>query len=237
MTPPGLTGGTRVAGLRIALAQGHQAARDIWALRYRAYLAEGVIAPNKTGIFMDTYDLCRTSLQIGVLDDRNHPVGAIRFAVQPPDSAEVLDFRSSPEFAVFPDVVAPLRTHDRPIVSGARLCIEPDHPRRSDIAMLIMIALVTAARAAGGKWAIATARGPHVRFYRRILKMEPACEPRPMPHLTRSYSLLVTDIDAVFGDVMDGFPPDFRDAFHKQHPGWTADVSHALSGLPLRGAA
>ena len=227
----------RFGGLRVVLISGELELQEVYALRYRAYLKEGAIQPNRNRRFIDNYDLNRTSLMIGVVNQRGRLVGSIRFAVQPPISHGIMDFRSSPEFNVFPDVVERLEKDDRPIASGARFAIEPDNPRRSEIALLLMMAQATAARAAGAKWGIATARGSHLHFYRRFLLMEPLCEARRMPNLEYCYTLLGSDLDSNFGGSMERFPQSLRTYFEREHPFWASQVVHALPEVSLRGVA
>lgn len=228
---------SRYGGLRLVLLSRELDLQEGYALRYRSYLNEGAILPNKTGRFIDNYDLHKTSLMIGVVNQRGRVVGSIRFAVQPPISHGVMDFRSSPEFSVFADVVEELEKDDRPIASGARFSVEPDNPRRSEIALLLMIAQVSAARAAGAKWGIATARGSHLSFYRRFLLMKPLCEARQMPNLAYQYTLLGSDLDANFGASIDSFPTALRDYFTREHPFWEQQIIHSLPEFSLRGAA
>ncbi len=227
----------RFGGLRVVLLSGELELQEVYALRYRSYLNEGAIQPNQTGRFIDNYDLNRTSLMIGVVNQRGRLVGSIRFAVQPPISHGIMDFRSSPEFSVFSDVVKRLEQDDRPIASGARFAIEPDNPRRSEIALLLMMAQATAARAAGAKWGIATARGTHLQFYKRFLLMETLCEARKMPNLEYCYTLLGSDLDSNFGESMQRFPESLRSYFEREHPFWTSQIVNALPELSLRGVA
>ncbi len=218
---------SRYQGLRVTLLLRELELQEGYALRYRSYLNDGAILPNPTARFIDKYDLQRTSLMIGVIDDRGKVVGTIRFTVQPPVSHGILDFRSSPEFQVFPDVVETLLCDDRPIASASRFSIEPDHPRRMEIALLLMLAHGTAARAAGAKWIIASARGSHLHLYRRFL-MEPLCDERPMPNLELRYKLLATDLDLNFGAWVALLPENLRNYFEREHPFWSSQVAHAL---------
>lgn len=229
--------GKRYGGLRVVLLTNERELTEAYALRYRSYLSEKAIKPNKTGRFIDNYDLHRTSLMIGIVNQRGRIVGSIRFAVQPPHSHGIMGFRSSPEFNVFSDVVEELEKDDRPIASGARFSVDPENPRRSEIALMLMIAQVSAARAAGAKWGIATARGSHLSFYRRFLLMKPLCEARQMPNLEYQYTLLGSDLDANFGASIDSFPTVLRDYFTREHPFWERQISHSLPELSLRGAA
>ena len=227
----------RFGGLRVVLISGELELQEAYALRYRSYLKEGAIQPNQTGRFIDNYDLHRTSLMIGVVNQRGRLVGSIRFAVQPPVSHGIIDFRSSPEFKVFSDVVQGLEKDDPPIASGARSAIEPENPRRSEIALLLMMAQVTAARAAGAKWGIATARGSHLHFYSRFLLMKPLCEARKMPNLEYCYTLLGSDLDSNYGEALQRFPESLQTYFDREHPFWASQIVNALPEVSLRGVA
>lgn len=227
---------SRFQGLRVTVLTGELELQEGFALRYRSYLNEGAIQPNPTARFIDNYDLQRTSLMIGVTDERGRIAGTLRFAVQPPASHGILDFRSSPEFQIFPDVVENLLRDDRPIASAARFSIEPGHPRRREIAMLLMIAQAAAARAASAKWLIATARGSHLHLYRRFL-MVPLCEARQMPNLAYCYTLLGADVDSCFGAAMERFPDNLRSYFEREHPLWLSQVAHALPEFSVRSAS
>lgn len=227
---------SRFGGLRIALLSGELELQEAYALRYRSYLNEGALQASSTKRFIDNYDLQRTSLIIGVVNQRGRLVGSIRFAVQPPISHGIMDFRSSPEFQIFPDVVSELEKDNRPIASAARFAIEPKHPRRSEIAILLMLAQATAARAVNAKWMIATARGTHLHLYRRFL-LQPLCEARRMPNLAYAYTLLGSDLDENFGAAMELFPENLRVYFEREHPFWTSQIAHAVPELSRRGAA
>lgn len=220
-----------IQGLRVHLVHTPEQMREVFDLRYRAYRAEGVIADNPSRMFMDRYDLLRTSLLFGVSDGSGSLVGSMRFALQPPRSSTVDSFVSTPEFLIFPDELADLVGDGELVVSGARLSIDPGHPQRSEIAMLLMCAVLHAADAIGAKWSIATARGGHIRFYRRLLGMEQICPPRRMPGLTRDYALLAADVDLRFQDVASAFPATFRDHFAAAAPRWAEEVAEALGDV------
>ena len=227
---------SRYAGLRIEIARG-DVLRQVYRLRYHAYRSEGIIPENPTGTFIDAYDYQRTSVPLAVIGGYGRVVGSIRFAVQPSGPGAVAGYRSSPEFETFADVVPPLLEDARPIVSGARLCIAPDHPARNQIAMLIMTGLVAGARAVGAKWAIATARGGHIRFYQRLLHMTPICQPRQMPGLSRSYALLATDVDRNGARAIEHMPAACRTHFEEQAPDWDRQIRAALADMPMMEAS
>lgn len=217
-------------GLQVELATIEQDLQQVYALRYQAYLAEGALEPRENEIFIDRYDLLKTSAVI-VVRDAGEIVGSIRMSVQPPSTAGVSDYLSSPEFHVFPDVIDALGSADRPIISGARFSIQPGHRRRRQVAMLILHALVAASGAVGAKWALASARGSHVAFYRRIILMKEACEPRPMPGLTMQYALMATDVDESLSDSLARFPKECRAHFAKHNPDWYERVRSAVAPI------
>ena len=214
-------------GLRPLLVEDEGQRIETFRLRYRAYLAEGAIEPKPRRIFYDRYDLQHTSLLIAVAEEGKGIVGSVRFGIQPGANLAPVDFMASPEAAVFPDALERLAGDNRLIVSGARLCIQPDHHRRRQIAMLLMMALASAGVAVRAKWAIATARGGHLHFYRRLLRMDQIAEPKLMPGLLYEYALLATDIDRVGSEVTGEFPTTCRDYFHAMVPDWNRRVRTA----------
>ena len=219
-------------GLTVRIARSDDDLSDLYALRHRAYLERGAIRPKPSGQFIDRYDMTRTALQV-IVSDGSSIVGGLRLAFQPPTRIGIADYPSSPEFEVFADVIAGLDHQSSPICSGSRLCIEPGHPRRVQIALLMMMAQVRGASAAGAGWGIATVRGSHVAFYRRILQMRPLSKERPMPGLTLSYQLVAADVPRVIGAVLDGMPGGCRDYFEAMHPDWDDQVRADLPAITL----
>lgn len=225
-----------LSNLRIELVQDARKFIDHVALRYRAYLCEDAIPATDDEIFVDRYDFQRTSLLFGVVDQDGKTVGSVRFAIQPPRSICPNDFCSSPEFVVYGDVFQTLPDADRLIVTGARFSIEPNHPMRRHIALILMHALVLAASAIKARWALLTARGNHLRFYQRVLMMDQWTEPRPMPGLSYSYALMITDVDKVAGQVIDNHPAVYRDFFRAYAPHWKDQICQAAKPLIGLGA-
>lgn len=208
-----------------------------FALRYQCYLAEGAIRANRSGIFVDRYDFLRTSVLIGVREAGRGLVGSLRFAVQPPRSEGISEYLSGPEFVVFPDSLEPMLRDDRPIASGARFAIAADNPRRQQIALLLVRAQLLAARSVGAKWGVATAKGGHVAFYRRLLLMEPVGPARQMPGLEYAYRLLAGDLDANFGASDARFPDACKAHFDDHSREFEHEVRGAMPHLLQRWAA
>lgn len=210
---------------------------QVFALRHRAYLDEGAITPRKGGRFIDRYDLLRTSALLAVRDETGAVVGSMRFALQPPCSHGIADYISTPEFLVFPDILKEMLGDNRGIVSGARFAIEPDHPRRSQIALMLVLAQLEGARAVDAKWGIATARGGHLHFYRRFLCMEPVGPERPMPGLEYSYSLLAGDVDRSYQLCLPRFSIACRAQLDLSCPDFHAEIRAAMPSLLREHAA
>lgn len=216
------------AGLRVEILKDRGSRREAFALRYHSYLSEGAIQANDRGWFADRYDLGRTALLFGALDQTGRVVGSIRFAVQPPRAAGFQDFQSGPEFEVFPDALAKLGGEERTLASGSRFAIMRDHPLRSKVALMLVFALINAGRAVNAEFGIATARGSHLQFYRRMLRMQPICDPRLMPNLVKSYTLLSVDIDREYNRILNFFPQSCRAHFEAQNSFWGAEVALSL---------
>ena len=221
-------------GLRVP---GEDRLEEIYTLRHRAYLAERAITPRPSGMFVDRYDLLRTSTNIAVEDAKGLIVGAIRFAVQPPSSHGIHEFISTPEFLVFPDVLEDLLVQGGAIASGARFSVEPGHPQRCQIALMLVLAQAEAAKAVEAKWGIATARGGHLNFYRRFLHMEPICEARPMPGLEYSYCLLASDVEHAYGPSRKRFPDACRAQLTATAPDFHAQIRAAMPRILQEQAA
>jgi hypothetical protein len=208
-----------------------------FSLRYQSYLQEDAISPSESGLFIDRYDFLRTSVLIGVREAGRGLVGVIRFAVQPPCSTGIADYISGPEFVIFPDELTNLLQDDRPIASGARFAIEAENPRRQQIALLLVRAQLIGARAVGAKWGIATAKGGHLAFYRRLLTMNPIGEARQMPGLAYAYQLLAGDVEAYFAAGDKRFPQDCIAHFDETAPEFEHQIRNAMPALLNRWAA
>lgn len=224
-------------GLRAAVLSDPLMQLDAYALRHRAYVQEGALKPRMNGVFVDKYDLSRTSVLLGVIEEDAGVVGALRLGIQPPARHGIADFASGPEFVVFPEALAELEADDRPIASGARFAVEPGHPRRSAIAMMLLLSLLICSRASGAKWGIATARGSHLLFYRRLLCMSEVAPARRMPGLEFDYTLLAGDLDRDFEIACAQFPDACREQIERTSPDLSRDARLILPELLLEEAA
>lgn len=201
---------------------------EIYALRHSAYVAEGALKPRSDGRFLDRYDMLRTSTMIAVTEETGAVVGAIRFTVQPAARIGIGDYVSTPEFLIFPDALGQLAEDEGAVACGSRFSIEPGHRRRTQIALMLVLAQLEAARAVGARWGIATARGGHLAFYRRFLDMQPVCEPRPMPGLEYSYSLLSGEVERSYALCRPRFPEACRQRMAESAPDFHDRIRDAM---------
>jgi len=214
--------------LTVSVASSREAREDVYRLRYDAYHFEGAISSLSDARFTDDYDLLPTSILICVSDADRKAVGSLRFSIQPPSKEGLYEPLSCPEFLVFPEVLAKYSCDNRPIASGSRFSIEPNHEKRMRIALLLLLAEAKAAKAARAKWGMATARGSHIRMYNRFFLKE-ACEPRRMPGLNYDYALLISNIDDDFENSMDAFPNEMLEKFDESNSNWSEEIRSRLS--------
>lgn len=212
----------------VGIASCAQTREEVFRLRYRAYLHEGAIEFNKNEIFSDGYDALSTSVLIYVAEPDGKIVGSLRFSVQPPSLNGFSRPLSCPEFLVFPEELKDLSADNRPIASGSRFSIEPNHEKSPKIAILLLLAEAKAAKASGAKWGIATARGLHVRLYERF-HLRQISEPRRMPGLKYKYALLASDIDCDFDKSLGQFSEETVENFERTNGSWEEDIRHELS--------
>jgi len=118
----GLTGDAAKAfPIRLRLFSARSDKREIYRLRYRAFVAAGWIEGGAKGLFADRYDELPTSFSIAAFNDGNC-VGALRFAFGGRGSPS----GSMPCEEEFPDLVQALTALDnKRLVEFGRMAIEP----------------------------------------------------------------------------------------------------------------
>lgn len=216
--------------LVVSIASSDEARRAVYRQRYRSYVHEGALNASPSEIFTDNYDDLSTSVLVSVSDDSSEIVGSLRFSVQPPNVPKHNLPVSCPEFLIFPEALEELAKDNRPIASGSRFSIEPNHKRRTHIALLLLLAEAKAAKAVRAKWGIATARGSHLKMYNRFLLKE-ICSPRRMPGLNYDYALLASNIDTDFPHSLGKFPTGLVQSFERANPQWEKNIVQQLDGI------
>jgi len=174
--------------LRIQLVSDSQLREDVFRLRYRAYLSEGEIPESRAGKFSDEYDN-KPNQVTWALFDGDKLVGTMRSMFYQPSSQLLL-----PEHKVYGDLLVKSVPAGVRVVSGNRFAVDPDSDRndkRYSFALLkhhMMVALVKA------DWAVAAVRTNHLAFYRRVLQMKVASEPRFYDEMNSGFTLLSANV-------------------------------------------
>ena len=218
--------------LHLEIADTETKRQQLFRLRYQAYLAEGAINPRENCSFSDIYDDLDTSILFVVLDDSGQAVGSLRFSVEPPISRTPPQLpKSCPELNMYPKIISVLMKDSRPIASGSRFSVMPNYKYRTSVAMLLMLAQTYAAKAIGSKWGIATARGSHLSFYKRLLKMDVIGTAKLMPELNYSYNLLVVNLDLTYQGGIKKFPKPLLAWFQKENENWERRIISSLNKI------
>jgi N-acyl-L-homoserine lactone synthetase len=163
----------------------------IFRLRYQAYLREGAIAPNFSGMFTDPYDETDNAWLFGLYID-GELASSIRLHVA---AAEHRDF---PSRKVFPDLLEPELDAGRVIVDPTRFVTDRNHSRGNPGLPHVTLRLAwLAAEHFAAEHFLVAVRTEHQAFYRRTFNHRLICEARPYPLLAKPISLMTVDYAAV----------------------------------------
>ena len=195
----------RVAGLLQRLT--YRRARDaatfdlIGALRHRAYLAEGAIAPHASGQLRDSFDDAPNSATIGIwLDDTL--VASVRVLV-----VSYLHGTLSPAVEVFPELMTSAIGQGKVILDPNRLVIDPQAARLwPDLIYAALRVPFIAAGHFAADIVTATVRTEHLAFYRRKFGFHTVVGARPYPGLLKPLCLMIARSDISGPAILDTLP-------------------------------
>lgn len=172
----------------------------VYALRYRAYLADGEIADDSSGVFRDEFDEQPNHI-LWALFEGERLVGTIRSAYYDPEQPLML-----PEHKVFGDLIAAIIPRAARIVSGSRFAIDPQIDRTNKryafalIKQHMLVALVKA------DWALAAVREQHLQFYTHVLRLKREGEPRRYQEMRSDFHLCAADVLDNYASVCARYP-------------------------------
>jgi hypothetical protein len=173
---------------------------QIFRLRYEAYLKEGAINQNPTGMFNDAYDEFDNCWIFGVHLD-NQLASSIRCHVISPEN------RKGPALDVFPDIVGPMIENGQTVVDPTRFVanasIAEKHPEIPFLTLRVACMVYDYYEA---DYCLATVRKEHAAFYRRVFNAEILCEPRPYPTLNAPICLLKTNVSSFRSKLLRRYP-------------------------------
>ncbi len=163
--------------------------QDVYALRYRAYLHEGAIEPNPSGLFRDRYD-----------DQPNHILWALFDEGKLRGSLRTVWFHprdpwSIPERDCFPEAIAQTLPPEARLIAGNRFVTEPFRAHRTAAYAMELLKHHLARMPGRADYALAAVRANHLRFYRQIMRMDRISEPRIYPGLNCPMYLLASNVE------------------------------------------
>jgi hypothetical protein len=173
----------------------------VYRLRYDAYLKNGLLTPRADGQLRDErYDTAANARIVMTFID-GELAGTTRVNV----AASVND--PLPAFGVYPDIVGPHLRAGQRLVEMTRLAASPAMAHfATEIPYVTLRAGFMAAGYFNGDFTIATPRGEHMAFYRRVFCFVQWCEPREYPGLTAKFGCMAMDYRAVQKGVTDRYP-------------------------------
>lgn len=200
----------------------------IYRLRYDAYLREGAIAPNFAKALSDRFDDSENSWTFGLyIDDKL--ATSIRVHVASPEHP------SSPAVDAFPEILGPEIAQGKIIVDPNRFVADAEASRLYPALCYLTVRLGYVACAYfNADIGVATARKEHQAFYRRVLRLQPVCEPRSYPTLIKPLGLMTVHYPSVREPILQSYP-FFRSTFFERRMLFERPAD--LPMLPLAPAA
>lgn len=176
-----------------------EAERDaIYRLRYRAYLQEGTIEPNRSGRVSDRFDDLANSWIFGIFLD-GELTSSLRITVASPEHPQ------SPSMDVFEDVLQPHLEGGKVMVDPTRFVADPDKRFAELPYMTLRLAYVACAHF-NADLGLATVRAEHQAFYRKVFMHQPVCAPRRYPGLTKPIALMAVQFHEQRDKVFARYP-------------------------------
>ena len=172
----------------------------IYRLRYRAYLNEGAIEPNREQITTDRYDEAANTFVFGIYMD-NTLASSIRISVASPSMP------TSPSVDVFSEILGPEVARGKVIVDPTRFVADQAMARRFPELPYVTVRLgYVACGYFGADIGLATVRAEHRAFYRKVFLQQSLCEPRMFPGLLKPVGLMAADYQDIRERVFARFP-------------------------------
>lgn len=204
---------------------------EIFRLRYRAYLNEGVIEPRNDQRLTDRYDDAPNAWIFGVYFD-GVLTSSIRVSVSTPEMPQI------PSAAVFPEYLEPKIAEGKIIVDPNRFVADPVRAvRLPELAYLTVRLGYVACELFHADYGLAAVRAEHQAFYRRVFMHDVVCPARPYPTLTSPISLTAVHYPSVREKIFQRYPI-FRSTLFERRMLFMRQAERlAPSVIPLRDPA
>jgi N-acyl-L-homoserine lactone synthetase len=172
----------------------------IFRLRYQAYLRDGTIPANASGLFSDNYDDTDNAYLFGLYVE-NELISSIRIHVGTKERPYF------PTLEVFPEYLQPQLDAGKIIIDPTRFVADERLSRTYRALPYATLRLCgMAARYIGADILLAAVREEHQAFYRRVFTHRMVCAPRPYPLLAKPISLMTIDYPTVAEQVHRRYP-------------------------------
>lgn len=172
---------------------------EIYRLRYRAYLQEGAILPNRDHKISDRFDDLPNSWIFGVRLD-GELVSSLRISVASPEHP------LTPSVEVFPELLKPELAKGKVMVDPTRFVAEPARANKfPELPYMTLRLAYVACQYFNADIGLASVRAEHQAFYRRIF-LHTLAPPRDYPGLIKPISLMAIDFPDQRGRVFARFP-------------------------------
>jgi hypothetical protein len=177
-----------------------EAERDaIYRLRYRAYLNEGAIEPNRDRKVTDRFDDLPNSWIFGVYFD-GVLASSIRISVASPE------WPDTPSMSVFPDTLGSELAKGRIMVDPTRFVADPERASRIvELPYMTLRLAYVACEYFHADLGLASVRAEHAAFYRRVF-LHTISPPRAYPGLTKPICLMAIDFPAMRERIFARYP-------------------------------
>lgn len=173
---------------------------EIYRLRYRAYLNEGAIEPNRERKVTDRFDDMINSWIFGVYFD-GVLASSIRITVASPEHPV------SPSLEVFPDLLQPELAQGKVIVDPTRFVADPNREKRfPELPYMTLRLAYVACGYFNADIGLATVRAEHQAFYRRVFMHKSMTPPRDYPGLIKPICMMAVDYPSMRDKVFARYP-------------------------------
>ncbi|ABE64239.1 conserved hypothetical protein [Nitrobacter hamburgensis X14] len=172
----------------------------IYRLRYRAYLNEGAIEPNRDHKITDRYDDMPNAWIFGVYLD-GALASSIRLSISSPEHP------LCPSVDVFRDYLQPEVDQGKVMVDPTRFVADPELAGQfPELPYLTLRLCFVACSFFNADLGLATVRPEHQTFYRRLFNHQPLSPPRLYPGLIKPICLMAVDFPASREKVFARYP-------------------------------
>jgi hypothetical protein len=207
------------------LAETEEEKDAIYRLRYRAYLQEGAIEPNRDQRVTDRFDDLPNSWIFGVYFD-GMLVSSLRISVASPEQPD------TPSMDVFPDLLGPELAQGKVMVDPTRFVAEPVPANRFlELPYMTLRLAYVACEYFHADLGLASVRAEHQGFYRRVFlnMMSPA---RDYPGLIKPICLMAIDFPKMRDKVFARYPYLRSTYFERRMLFERREPVHGVTNLP-----